>query len=173
MRIITLLTVFVFLFSTITAAEPEKSEIIIKGNKIPAFSLTSSSGEEITADKLKDKTTLIVFFATWCKPCLEELPHIQKQIWEKYKNNSNFKLIVIGRGHDNEELKVFMKEKGFNFPFAGDKDKSIFGKFAIQYIPRSYLIDKNGIVIMNTVGYEEATFEELKTQISLELSKVQ
>lgn len=173
MRIITLLSILLIFFDISFAIEPEETDILKKGNKIPDFSLKLTDNKEVSISDYKGKLTLIVFFATWCKPCLEELPHIQKDIWEKYKNNDNFRLIVIGRGHDNAEIKSFMENNKFTFPATGDKDKSIFSLFALQYIPRSYLIDGNGIVIKTTIGYDEESFTELKMHISRELSKVQ
>ncbi len=173
MRIITLLSILLFFFSISFANGPEESDIIKKGAKVPDFSIKLTDNKDVSINNYKGKLTLIVFFATWCKPCLEELPHIQNDIWNKYENNDNFRLLVIGRGHDNTEVKSFIDKNKYTFPAAGDKDKSIFSAFARQYIPRSYLIDGNGIVIRNTIGYDEDSFNELKMHISRELSKVQ
>ncbi|MBP7509139.1 MAG: TlpA family protein disulfide reductase [Prolixibacteraceae bacterium] len=173
MRIITLLSILLIFFDISFAIEPEETDILKKGNKIPDFSLKLTDNKEVSISDYKGKLTLIVFFATWCKPCLEELPHIQNDIWNIYETNDNFRLLVIGRGHDNSEVKSFIENNKYTFPAAGDKDKSIFSLFAQQYIPRSYLIDRNGKVIRNTIGYDEDSFNELKMHISRELSKVQ
>ena len=60
--------------------------------------------------ELKGKTVLLVFFATWCAPCMKELPKIEEEIWKKYQSE-DFLVIAFGRDHSMEEIQKFNETK--------------------------------------------------------------
>ena len=93
-----------------------------------------------------------------------EMPHLQKEIWEKYKGE-NFVVIAVGREHSKDELVKFNKEKGFTFLMAPDSKREVYSLFAKAYIPRNYLIDKSGKIVYQSVGFNKEEFEELKSTI--------
>ena len=128
-----LITCFCF-FSAVAYAQDEFSLVRV-GEHIPAFELETEKGI-LQSEDLKGKVVLINFFATWCGPCIKELPFVEKQIWNKYKDNVSFELLVIGREHTAKELSEFKAKKKFAMPFYPDKDRAVFGKFAKQNIPR-------------------------------------
>lgn len=156
--------VLVTIFSLLTLllkAQNDNADIVKIGQKMPEFTIVSDNGKTMKSSELKGKVILITFFATWCPPCQKELPQIQSKIWDKYKDNKNFSLLVIGREHDDAELAKYNEKKGFTFPLYPDKNRSIFGAFAGNLIPRNYLIGKNGNVIYTSKGYTEEEFNEL------------
>ncbi|HFK5512000.1 TPA: TlpA family protein disulfide reductase [Elizabethkingia anophelis] len=130
----------------------------------PVFSITNENGT-IKSSDLKGKVVLINFFATWCAPCMEELPLLQKEIWEKYKDNKKFSLLVIGREHSQDEITAFKAKKGFTLPMYPDKTKSVYSLFAKQSIPRNYIVDTNGSVIYASVGFDEAEFKNMLNKL--------
>ncbi|MCT3734868.1 TlpA family protein disulfide reductase [Elizabethkingia anophelis] len=130
----------------------------------PVFSITNENGT-IKSSDLKGKVVLINFFATWCAPCMEELPLLQKEIWEKYKDNKKFSLLVIGREHSQDEITAFKAKKGFTLPMYSDKTKSVYSLFAKQSIPRNYIVDTNGSVIYASVGFDEAEFKNMLNKL--------
>ena len=74
-------------------------------------------------------------------------------------------MIVIGREHTDEELTAYNKRKEFTFPLYPDPKREVTNKFASQYIPRSYLINKEGKVISATVGYQKEEMDKLTKEI--------
>ncbi len=155
------------LATTMTAIGQKEQEedvndfnVIETGQQVPDFTITTIEGKTITMSELKGKTVLLVFFATWCKPCVAEMPEVEADIWKKYKSRE-FEIIAIGRGHSMEEVKTFNKKKGFTYPIGPDKDKSIYEKFFTRYIPRSVLINKEGEIIYHSQGYNHEDFEKL------------
>lgn len=130
------------------------------GQVIPSFTIKSEEGM-IRSSDLKGKVVLINFFATWCKPCMLELPHLQTEIWEKYKNDKRFSLLIIGREHSQSEIAEFKAKKGFQLPIYPDEDRSAYSLFAKEYIPRNYIMDKDGKVVFSSVGFNEAEFKEM------------
>ena len=114
---------------------------------------------------------VVTFFATWCGPCLMELPHLEKEVFQKYKDRKDFALIVIGREHKAAELEKFTKEKGLSVPMAPDPKREIYDQYAEKYIPRTFIIGKDGKVKLASVGYSEAGFKEVLKAIEAELGR--
>ncbi|ESU26433.1 Peroxiredoxin [Flavobacterium limnosediminis JC2902] len=144
----------------------KQSSNIKDGQSVPDFSFTDGTGKKISMSDLKGKVVLINFFATWCGPCVQEMPYLQKDIWELLKENKNFALLSFGRGHNAEEISKFSNAKKITLPMYPDKEKIIYTSFATKYIPRNYLIDQNGIVVYSSVGFSTEEFEVLKDKIN-------
>lgn len=153
------------LFSLLSFAQDNNADIVKVGDSMPAFTLHSTVNGTVNSEDLKGKVVLINIFATWCGPCQSELAEVQKTLWPKYKDNKDFCMLVIGREHTDNQLTEYNKRKGFTFPLYPDPKREVTGKFASQYIPRSYLIDKDGKVISATVGYKKEEMDKLMKEI--------
>lgn len=136
------------------------------GDKAPAFICTTIDGKTIDTDKLRGKIILINFFATWCGPCNQELPELQKKIWDKYKSNPNFVLVILGREHNEKEIKDFVTKKQFTMPFAPDPGRKIFSLFATQSIPRNIIIGKDGRILFQSIGYVKEEFSQMEEKLA-------
>lgn len=90
------------------SAQDTGKEKISLGDAMPAITLNSEIYGKVTPADLKGKVVLVSLFATWCGPCQIELAEVQKTLWPKYKDNKDFKLLVIGREHTDAELKNTM-----------------------------------------------------------------
>lgn len=140
------------------------------GDQVPSFSFTDLEGVEHKIEDFKGKTVLINLFAIWCGPCRQELPHLDSEFHQKY-DEEDFKLLVFGRNHDVETLRKFETQSDFTFSFIPDLDRSIFDLFATNVIPRNILIDENGKIVYQSVGYTMEIFEELKEQVEIIMRK--
>ena len=121
-----------------------KSTLVKVGDKAPDFTCKPINGGEFSLGKQQGTVVMVNFFATWCGPCLAELPHLEKEIMKKYADRKDFKLIVIGREHTTEEIEKFAKEKNFSLSIAPDPKREIYGKYAEKYIPRNFIVGKDG-----------------------------
>ncbi|NOU59899.1 TlpA family protein disulfide reductase [Marinifilum caeruleilacunae] len=145
-------------------ADNHQGSLLKTGEQVPEFSVTTLDGKEIAITELKGKVVLINFFATWCGPCMKELPEVQKQLWPKFKDE-NFVMVSIGREHTKEELSKWNKKKGFTFPIAPDSKREVYSKFASQYIPRNFIVDKSGKIIWQGVGFDQKELDEMMKTI--------
>ena len=117
LRII-LLTFITFAYFTLTAQD--EFTLVKVGDTAPDFSFATETGQTKKLSEMKGKVVWINFFATWCGPCRQELTHLQKEVYEKLKNNKNFELIILGREHSWEEINKFKTDNKFKMPFYPD-----------------------------------------------------
>lgn len=142
------------------SAEIAKTTLVKVGDKAADFTVEMLDGSQITLSKLKGKVVLVNFWATWCPPCREELKHVQKEIIDRFKGK-DFVFLPISRGEKKATVEAFRKKAGYTFPMGLDPKQSIFKLFASNYIPRNFLIGKDGKIIYLSVGYDDKEFQEL------------
>ena len=145
----------------------DESTLTKVGDKSPVASVRTIDGKEV---KLEGQVVLLNFFATWCGPCMSEMPHLQQKLWEPLEKKG-LVLVAVGREHTEAEVKAFKEKKKFTFAFAADPKREVFGKFATQSIPRCVLIGKDGRIKYQSMGYDEAEFEKLVAAVKKELEK--
>jgi peroxiredoxin len=158
--------------SNLSAAEQSEFESTLTkvGQQVPEIAWVTLDGQKFDAKTLSGKVVLINFFATWCGPCMQEMPHLQKEVFQKFKDK-NFVMVAIGREHNDAELKDFRKKREFTIPIAADPERKIYGRFATQYIPRNYVIAPDGKIAFQSVGYTEPEFKQMLDVIDKELKK--
>lgn len=127
------------------------------------ISFTSLSGKEVDVQKMDGKVVLIDFWATWCAPCVEELPNV-KEVYNKY-NDKGFEIVGISFDNNKAKLESFVKENNITWPqyFDGKGWQNKFGqRYGISSIPAMWLVDKSGkLRYMNARSDLEQKVKEL------------
>ena len=141
-------------------AKIEQSTLIKAGMLAPDFKVEMFDGKTIRLSELRGKVVLVNFWATWCPPCREELTYVQADLIDRFKGK-DFVFIPISRGEEYGTVAAFRKRMGYTFPMGLDPDQSIFRKFASNYIPRNFLIDRDGRVVLASVGFTKEEFVEM------------
>jgi len=109
---------------------------------------TAVDGREVDVSKLQGKVVLIDFWATWCGPCVAELPNVLKAYKELHPKG--FEIVGISLDSDKAELEAFVKERGMEWPqyFDGKGwQNEISTKYGINSIPAMWLLNKKGMVV--------------------------
>ncbi len=122
----------------------------MEGLVAPDFTLPTLDGKEM---KLSDYTGKIVFlniWATWCPPCKEEMPSMQK-LYELMRGR-DFVMLTVSIDEKKEAVEAFMKEMKLTFPVGLDPLQKVSAQYRITGVPESYIIDKNGIVMHHLIG---------------------
>ena len=156
--------------STVQAQEvtPDEVGYIVKvGDEAPDFEMTLTDGQKVKLSSLRGKVVMLQFTASWCGVCRKEMPFIEKDIWQKHKDNTSFALYGVDRDEPLEKVKAFAKQTGVTYPLGLDPGADIFAKYAVRNagITRNVLIDKTGKIVMMTRLYNEEEFSTLCKKI--------
>lgn len=136
--------------------------------KAPDFNLKDQYGVVHSLENYKGKVIFLSFWATWCPPCKKEMPDIEN-IYKEYGENKK-DVVILGVNSEKEnEVKKFLKDKGYTFPTVIDENSEVMRKYFIQAFPTSFVIDKEG----NVYGYVMGglTKEQIKQVIEEVLKK--
>lgn len=170
-KIIFLLINVFFITSILFSQDDVKSSTLLNiGNNLPEFIITSLSGEKFSSKDFKGKVILINFWATWCSPCRAEFPLLQKDIYDEIKDR-DFLVLVISRGEETDTVKKFIDKNKYTFPIYVDKEAKVYNLFANKYIPRNFVIGKDGIIKWASIGFVKEEFYEMVKVIKEELKK--
>jgi len=164
-RVITSLSLLMIIMTAINAQKDE-STLTEVGQVAPAFECETVDGHIINTTKMKGKVIWVNFFATWCPPCKRELPVLQENVMNKYKDNPDFELVVLGREHTMDEMKKYAKDTDLKLPFAPDEGRKIFDMYANSSIPRNVIIGKDGKIAIQSIGFTESEFAKLEEELS-------
>ena len=159
-RIVCLLSI-IAAFGAVIAQEPDTSTVIRTGQEVPPFTVVTLAGDTVDMREMHGRVVHLIFFATWCGPCKQELEAVEKTIWPKYKGNKDYFLVAIGREHTLKEVSEFGKEKGLSFQLAADPGRSVYSLFARQFIPRNIIVGRDGKIAYESMGFPEGKTEEL------------
>ena len=125
-----------------------------EGTKAPFFSARSIQGASINANYLSGKNVLLIFWATWCGPCMEELPYL-KQINEEYKGE-NLQIVSVSLDRDSLKMIKVINENKLNWTHIFNS-RATTEAFRINPIPAMFLIDEKGLIIYNKFNRENET----------------
>ncbi|MBR6648625.1 MAG: TlpA family protein disulfide reductase [Bacteroidaceae bacterium] len=141
----------------------EHDYIVKVGDIAPDFSLKYTDGNNFTLSQLRGKVVMLQFTASWCGICRNEMPHIEKEIWQRHKNNPNFVLVGVDREETKEVIEDYTAKVGTTYPMLIDEKGDAFASYAVRKsgITRNVLIDKNGRIVMLTRRYVEPEFNQL------------
>ena len=123
-----------------------REEGLAPGNVAPDFSLKTLDGQELTLKSFAGKRVLLNFWATWCGPCVDELPALQA-LYTKLQNQG-FTVLGVGVDDSPERLKEFQQRFKITYPIVVDPTGGIKGRYGIVGLPESFLLDSEGRIVM-------------------------
>lgn len=138
------------------------------GQPVPAFTMTTSAGKEVTSQSLRGKVVLLDFWATWCGPCKVSSP-VMQEFHTKYGKKG---LVVVGantweRTNKRTAADAYAKEHNYTYMMTVENDK-LAEAWGIRGVPSFYLIDQRGVVRMIQVGFDQ----NAKTKMAAEIERL-
>lgn len=126
------------------------SEGLNVGDIAPDFTLNTLDGRSVSLKSLRGKVVLLNFWATWCKPCGEEMPIFQK--FASSYDTKNFQVLAVDFLESSTAIKSYADKLGLTFNIGLDPKGTINRQFAVEEYPVSYIIDRNGIILARQAG---------------------
>ena len=128
----------------------------------PNFRLTDLAGKPVELGALRGKVVILDFWATWCPPCREEIPHFIS-LYNAYRSKG-FEMVGLSVGEEPDAVKQFVQKNGINYPvaIANDQVERAFG--GIRGIPTTFVLDKKGRIVKKYVGFQDKKVFERQIQ---------
>lgn len=123
------------------------------GQPSPPFKFTALDGREVDLEKLRGKVVLLDFWATWCPPCIEEIPNV-RAAYERYQKDG-LEIVGISFDVDRQRLEEVVKREKLQWPQffdGGGRDTAPGKTFGIQHWPSMWLLDRNGVIRYISAG---------------------
>ena len=154
-------TFIVFIFITLSSNISAEEILTPLSNKpeAPEFLLRDMDEKIKERDDYKGKPVIINFWATWCPPCREELPSMNRA-WEKIKDEG-IEMLAINIGEDEETISTFTKDFPIDFTILLDESSEEISNWSIRGLPTTFILDPQGHVIYRAVGGREWDNEKL------------
>lgn len=114
------------------------------GGPAPEITLKNLQGQEVRLSDLHGKVVLLNFWATWCKPCKEEMPAMQAS-YDKLRDQG-FMVLAVNELEDTEKVIDHVRSHGHTFPVVMDHDNVVANRYGVVGLPVSFLVDRQGII---------------------------
>ncbi len=147
--------------------EPSDRGYLVKvGDKAPKVVLPMVTGDTLRLSDLKGKIVVLQFTASWCSVCRKEMPHLEREVWQRFKDK-DFVLIGVDYNEPLKKVVAFKKQMKVTYPFSLDPDANIFGLFAHKKagVTRNVVIDKTGTIVYLTRLYDNQEFAGMVKKI--------
>ena len=125
-----------------------------RGTPAPAFELPrAGGGPSLSVEQLRGKVVLLNFWATWCKPCEDEMPAMERL----YRSlaGSDFELVAVSVDEDEAVVNAFVNRLGLSFPILLDPSQEVARTYQTFRFPESLLLGRDGVVLERYVGPKE------------------
>lgn len=143
--------------------EPDaRGYIVSVGDPMPEFTLTTTGGESFTKSSLLGKTYVLQFTASWCGVCRQEMPHLEAEVWQRFKPQ-NFVLIGVDLDEPVEKVAAFADQMKITYPIAPDPEGQVFYSIAAPKsgVTRNIVVDAEGRIAFLTRLYEREEFDAM------------
>ena len=133
------------------------------GDRAPGFELADDTGTGVSLRDYAGKVVLLNFWATWCPPCVQEMPSLN-DTYERFREDG-FVVLGISVDEDRDEYAQFLRRAGVSFPTVRDPERVVSTRYGTAKYPESYLISREGRVLRKYVGPEDWSRPEVSNYL--------
>jgi len=162
-----IVTLFAFLLLTAAVPSPWAIDELV-GNKAPDFTIKDITGRILSLSSLRGKTVLVSFWATWCPPCRNEMPSLNR-LYKSYKDHG-FVVLAVSTDRNTSAVKNFLSQYPVDFPVFMDADMQTSRQYRVFSMPTAFLVDRSGVIIKRYLGEEDWDSPETRSEIIKVLS---
>jgi len=139
---------------------------ISQAQNISHLTLTDINGNTFSmSENLDHDATVILFWATWCKPCKLEFPKVQSLLEKNDEIDINVLTISQDSPRSLVKVKAYARSHKFDFTYLLDPDHEVGESLLVDVVPHSFLVNKKGEIVYSHVGYREGDEEVLEKEI--------
>tara|TARA_B100001142_G_C13908219_1_gene490604 strand:+ start:75 stop:590 length:516 start_codon:yes stop_codon:yes gene_type:complete len=168
MRIVLSFIFFLLSINSFSQNNMNRGYKVKVGDIAPEINLKLLDGQLVTNESLIGKVVVIQFTASWCSVCIKEMPHLEKEVWQRFKDD-DFILIGVDLKEELEVVEEFIQKTKVTYPFTIDKDGSFFESFTLPKagVTRNIVLDKSGKISFLTRLFDQKEFQEMIEHIDL------
>ena len=157
----TIAAILVFFISSVSAEQSLTS--LPDPEMAPDFTLADMDGNSHKLSDYRGKPVIINFWATWCPPCREEMPSMERA-WNKIKEQ-NIAMLAINVGEDEDTIFTFMADYPASFTILLDTSGTMIDQWPVQGLPTTFVVSPDGRLVYRAIGGREWDDEKLLEQI--------
>ena len=154
--LIALVSLLVVLFLARDKSRRPITNIITTGDRAPEFQLPALEGNPVSLSDYRGKVVMVHFWATWCPPCVEEMPELEL-LYQTLKGEGLEILAISADKGDGSAVSAFMKRNGLTLPVLLDPQASVSRSYGTFKLPETYIVDRQGVVAYKAIGSREWT----------------
>lgn len=141
----------------------EESSVVGVGDVAPDFTVELLGGERVTLSELRGEVVLLVLFSHECPDCKMLMDDMKAA--RDYFDDLGVWILAIERDGSAEDVETYMASHGYDFDVAVDDNRAIYNLYATMYVPRTYLIDSEGIIVHATIEYDASYVAQILSAI--------
>jgi cytochrome c biogenesis protein CcmG/thiol:disulfide interchange protein DsbE len=127
-------------------------EPVAAGKKAASFKLTDLQGDLVSMADLHGKVVFLNIWATWCAPCREEMPSMEK-LYERLQGDKGFVMLAISQDTSSrEEVMAYVKKHGYHFDVLLDPKNAVAEAYNVSGVPETFIIDREGRIVAHHSG---------------------
>ena len=143
--------VVLFVAGSMLKGRQNVRKVITSGDRAPEFRLPAPDSRLVSLSDFRGRVVMVHFWATWCPPCVEELPTLDK-LYRALKGE-DFEMLAISVNEEGAAAVIpFMQKNGSRVPVLFDPEHSVAGLYGTYKFPETYIVDRQGIVRYKAIG---------------------